>query len=443
MATSCNDGAMSGLFTTEAAAAVDYSLLRDAIEQDMLLYEARRRALPAALQPSGAYVQRLKAVTKGASYHKNLTCLMPRHKLSELSRRHSFDRDLLDLKLVRGRACGHALCSLDRCGLHVFDGVVTAAEAAELVAHGKGVLDSEGGAARDVTEHWPYVRVDFMRSARNGSTAGHVLSLRVAERMRRVAAETFGLPLHRLGVAETLLALRRIGEKPMPADIQIYPSRTRDEARAAHAAASGGVGVDPADPAGASAVTAVASPVPITLAERGSERFAAEAAADGNAQGSAESNYHCDESLAPHFHFSSIVWLNEHGADFGGGELEFLHNRTWAWMVVEPAVGRAAFFSSGWENVHGIKPLTRGQRWALSVPFYVYDPPPTADGSGTSGEGEGEGGGSDDGATQAVQRPIAAARARTDRVRFRSNCVHPVDKHAYQACRQEWAASFG
>jgi hypothetical protein len=77
------------------------------------------------------------------------------------------------------------------------------------------------------------------------------------------------------------------------------------------------------------------------------------------------------------------------------------------------------------------------------VPFYVYDPPPTADGSGTSGEGEGEGGGSDDAATQAVQRPIAAARARTDRVRFRSNCVHPVDKHAYQACRQEWAASFG
>ena len=37
MATSCNDGAKNGLFTTEAAAAVDYSLLRDAIEQDLSL----------------------------------------------------------------------------------------------------------------------------------------------------------------------------------------------------------------------------------------------------------------------------------------------------------------------------------------------------------------------------------------------------------------------
>ena len=32
------------------------------------------------------------------------------------------------------------------------------------------------------------VRVDFMRSAHNGSASGHVLTLRVAERIRRLAA---------------------------------------------------------------------------------------------------------------------------------------------------------------------------------------------------------------------------------------------------------------
>ena len=42
-------------------------------------------------------------------------------------------------------------------------------------------------------------------------------------------------------------------------------------------------------------------------------------------------------------------------------------------MLVEPAAGRAAFFSSGWENIHGIKPLTAGARWAFSVPFMVSD----------------------------------------------------------------------
>ncbi len=312
-APSCASSVSVPLFATEATAASDHSLLRDIIEQDILEYEERRLRLPNALQPSGAFVQRLKAATKGAAFHKKLTCLMPRRHLSELGRHHSFDRDLLDLKLKRGRACDHVLCSLNRCGLHIYDSVVTAAEAAQLVAHGQGVLETEGGAARDVAEHWPYVRVDFMRSARNGSTVGHVLTLRVAERMRRIAAEAFDLPLRSVGVAETLLALRRVGSAPRPG-VQAYPSRVRDDAPTAEEANTQGEGGSTAAGAAGTATGAVAAVTPsISLAERGSARFAAEAAADAGA-GASETAYHCDESLAPHFHFSSIVWLNEHGA---------------------------------------------------------------------------------------------------------------------------------
>jgi hypothetical protein len=37
---------------------------------------------------------------------------------------------------------------------------------------------------------------------------------------------------------------------------------------------------------------------------------------------------HVDESLAPHFHFSTVLWLSDGGgADFGGGELSLSYRR--------------------------------------------------------------------------------------------------------------------
>ena len=157
------------------------------------------------------------------------------------------------------------------------------------------------------------------------------------------------------------------------------------------------------------------------MAERGSAQWAAEARADAD-EGS-ESAYHCDEALAPHFHFSTIVWLSAFGDDFGGGELAYLHNRSWPWLVVEPAVGRAAIFSSGWENVHGIKPLARGARWALSVPLSVDDQLARRAGMADATTG-----------ADAVQPRGAGAGAR-----FRADCVAPNDKYGYQRCRERWA----
>ena len=37
--------------------------------------------------------------------------------------------------------------------------------------------------------------------------------------------------------------------------------------------------------------------------------------------------------------------------------------------VVEPRPGRAALFSSGWENPHGVEPLLTGTRLSLSLFF--------------------------------------------------------------------------
>ena len=75
---------------------------------------------------------------------------------------------------------------------------------------------------------------------------------------------------------------------------------------------------------------------------------------------------------------------------------------------IDPAVGRAAFFSSGWENVHGIRPLVRGQRWALTTMFMVYGHASEIEASGAA---------------------------------FASHCVRPNSKQSYANCRQQWAAA--
>ena len=415
----CEAAADGSLFDSVAHAEADYAKFKFLCDEDFSDYNSRRELLAPQIKPAGNFVQRLKANEPGAAFSRKLNCLKPARKLADLQRRHSFDSDLLSLKLKRGRVCKAALCSLGRCGLHVRDSVLTPEESAILVAHGQGVLDAEGPSAYDAG--WPYRRVDFMRSAHNGSTEGHVLKLRVAERMRRLASEIFELPLAHVGIAETLLAWRGAetndasgggtGHSSSSSRSSSPPPRSPPPPRPAPRSPP------PLDEEAARAKSA-------TLADRGSEQFSAEARAAAESD-EPESQYHCDESLAPHFHFTSIVWLSSHGTDFTGGELAFLYNQSWAWMLVEPAAGRAAFFSSGWENIHGIKPLGRGQRWALSVPFMVSDELVHND--------------------QARQEEDARAMRNGERVlrgaAFREACVHPVDNFDSQRCRETWAAN--
>jgi len=175
--------------------------------------------------------------------------------------------------------------------------------------------------------------------------AGHLLCLRVAERLRRVVSDAFGLPLAQVRLSEHFLTLRQPGP-------------------------------------------------------------------------SLENPIHCDEAVFPHgegahgrwrFHFSSVLWLGASGGDFEGGRLAFYNNSTRPWLEVDPMVGRAAFFSSGWENVHAIQRVTRGHRWAFTAAFMVQE--------------------------ETAARPQHG-------LHFYEQCVRPAPKaESYASCRQQWAAA--
>jgi len=76
---------------------------------------------------------------------------------------------------------------------------------------------------------------------------------------------------------------------------------------------------------------------------------------------------HVDKETYPSFHYTSLVYLNDHGEHFRGGRFVFTDsdaNRT-----VEPKTGRVSAFTAGWENPHRVEPVTEGVRYALTVAF--------------------------------------------------------------------------
>lgn len=329
-----------------SAAVVGFAMLQAQIANDTALAAQRLFALDDIKLSATGPVARLPASRRGA-LSQRLRCLRPS---AEDAPRNLYDEELLNAALSAGRAC--ATCGR-QCALHVFDDVATGAEVAALVAHGRSVLAQT--AAEEVAPasgHTPASaagtreageRVDFAESAdlARGSTVGggHLLGLRLAERLRRLTAETFDVPRARLRVTEHFM--RR--------------------------------------------------------------------SAPGN-----DYLVHCDEAICDQFQYSSVLWLSDHGQHFDGGELAFYRNRSWRslpWLLVEPAAGRAAVFSSGWENVHGIKPVERGERWAFVAVFALIAaaaPPPKA--------------------------PPAPPRADA----FFSACVRTASRN-YTACRQDWA----
>lgn len=68
---------------------------------------------------------------------------------------------------------------------------------------------------------------------------------------------------------------------------------------------------------------------------------------------------------------SAILYLN---GDFDGGNFYFteLDAKT-VTAEVQPQCGRAVGFSSGTENPHGVKAVTRGQRCAIAL-WFTLDP---------------------------------------------------------------------
>eukprot|EP01047_Picozoa_sp_COSAG01_P016544 COSAG01_NODE_851_length_13121_cov_49.974044_14_plen_444_part_00 len=96
-----------------------------------------------------------------------------------------------------------------------------------------------------------------------------------------------------------------------------------------------------------------------------------------------EAKLHVDEVQFDHFHYTAIVWLNGGDNDGGvalptytGGEISFWQDLKQPWIRVHPVAGRAAFFSSGWENAHRVTPVKSGLRYALQLFLTAEAPPP-------------------------------------------------------------------
>jgi len=77
---------------------------------------------------------------------------------------------------------------------------------------------------------------------------------------------------------------------------------------------------------------------------------------------------HVDKDTYVSFHYTSLLYLSNHGSDFEGGRFKFLESDN-STVVVEPRKGRVSMFTSGKENVHFIEPITSGVRYALTVSF--------------------------------------------------------------------------
>ena len=185
--------------------------------------------------------------------------------------------------------------------------------------------------------------IDLSRSVIHSSTAEHLFFLRIVERLRTSAAAIFGVPAKRLKLASHFVS--EIGNR-----------------------------------------------------------------SEG------ESTLHVDEASFRTFHHSAVLWLNPLQAaptaaddrrSFEGGRITFWRELEQPWLAAEPVAGRAAFFSSGWENAHRVSPVTSGKRWALNLFLTAAAAPPP----------------------RAVQ--------------FVDECVEPGSLEAWESCERRWSHWLG
>ncbi|KAJ8688224.1 hypothetical protein QAD02_024019 [Eretmocerus hayati] len=77
---------------------------------------------------------------------------------------------------------------------------------------------------------------------------------------------------------------------------------------------------------------------------------------------------HVDKETYESFHYTSLLYLSDHGRDFQGGRFIFLDNNS-VNSTIEPRKGRVSIFTSGSENLHAVERVTSGERYALTVSF--------------------------------------------------------------------------
>lgn len=77
---------------------------------------------------------------------------------------------------------------------------------------------------------------------------------------------------------------------------------------------------------------------------------------------------HVDKVTYPSFHYTSLVYLSEHGIDFKGGRFIFDDPDNVS-TIIEPRKGRVSIFTSGKENLHHVERVKSGTRFAITVSF--------------------------------------------------------------------------
>ena len=109
---------------------------------------------------------------------------------------------------------------------------------------------------------------------------------------------------------------------------------------------------------------------------------------------------HCDESSTGSFHYSAVLYLTSQAEDFEGGGFAFTDPAGADHVAaaaaddagggrvlsrLSPQAGTAVLFSSGWENVHAVEPVTSGERVAIPA-FFVTKAAAGADASAAGAE---------------------------------------------------------
>eukprot|EP01134_Creolimax_fragrantissima_P004657 CFRG4657T1 len=93
---------------------------------------------------------------------------------------------------------------------------------------------------------------------------------------------------------------------------------------------------------------------------------------------------HIDRLTYGSFVYTSLVYLNDQGDDYEGGEFVFVerddvqvgvertpteHPLEYPLTIIQPRAGRLSFFTSGDENEHHVRKVTKGTRYAVTISF--------------------------------------------------------------------------
>jgi len=80
---------------------------------------------------------------------------------------------------------------------------------------------------------------------------------------------------------------------------------------------------------------------------------------------------HVDRANVASYDYSAVLYLNTQGESFRGGDFQFIDEEST--QTVQPRHGRCVLFSSGFEHLHRVTPVSAGHRFALAAWFTLTE----------------------------------------------------------------------